>query len=80
MDEERERREELYITRFMRFLDSIPSPAKRDWSSLEEKFKAATGLDITSGLGAIFKGFVLGMEDAERVLVQINEYARSGGN
>lgn len=76
MDENTQRREELYIASFMKFLNTIPSPARRNWSSLAGRFKEATGLEITSGLGTLFKGFVCGMEAAELTLRQINEYAR----
>lgn len=75
--DEQTRREELYINLFLDFLES--DLTKRDWTSLGKRFTEATGLDILSGLGTLFKGFVLGLESAEGVLKQIDEYARGGG-
>ncbi len=68
--DEQAQREDLYINLFLDFLES--DLTKRDWTGLEKRFKEATGLDILSGLGTLFKGFVIGLESAEGLLTQPN--------
>lgn len=79
MNEEQELREELYITCFLNYLEH-DMLTERNWSGLERRFTEATGLDITSGLGLFFKGFVFGMEAAEKAFSQIDIYARENGD
>lgn len=76
---EEERREEQLISSFIMFLDAI-TPGGRSWDSLGHKFEEALGLPITSGLGMCFKGFVCGMEAADRAAGKIGEYSKGGCN
>lgn len=59
-------REDLYIACFCQYVygDVLDKPIK--WDTLARQFTEQTGLPINSGLGHLFKGFVVGMTGAEK--------------
>lgn len=60
-------REDLYLSCFLEYVygDVLSQPL--EWDALARHFTDKTGLPAGSGLGELYKGFVLGMTEAEAI-------------
>lgn len=60
-------REDLYVATFCQYVygDLLDKPL--EWDRLEERFTEQTGLPANSGLGHLFRGFVIGMTGTEKI-------------